>query len=413
MRPLSLPLTALSGVAALAACAGPADPETRDPGSAPTTSSGAVTSSAPPPETTAPPTTPAPEAAAETGPPADTGTHEFAVTEHERFDQPWAMSFLPGTETPAITELHGAVKLRDSSGEVRDVSGVPEVQTGGQGGMADLIPGPTFATDGTVYLSWVEADGSGLTGGVVAKATLDTVQAALTNMTKIWEQTPKGDRRGHFSLRLAIQGDHLFVSSGERQEQRPAQETDNNLGSIIRLTLDGEPAPGNPFGDAPVTDQLYTIVHRNPLGLAFDADGRLWASEMGPQGGDELNLIQPGLNYGWPNASNGIHYNGKDIPDHAEGDGYEPPKVYWDPSISPGSLMIYSGDLFPNWQGDAFLGALSGEALIRVNLDGERAAMAENWPMGDRIRAVAEGPDGAIWLLEDKRGGHLLELRPA
>ncbi len=322
------------------------------------------------------------------------------------------MAFLPGTDVLAITERPGNILLRDGAG-LREVDGVPEVVAQGQGGLADLIPGPTFGTDGTVYLSWVEGDGSGRTGGVVAKATLDLERAELTGLTRIWEQEPKVDGSGHFSLRLAIRGDDLFVTSGERQQMNPAQDPANNLGAIVRLTLDGEPAPGNPLGEGPVAGQLYSIGHRNPLGIAFDADGRLWSSEMGPQGGDELNLIRPGLNYGWPEVSNGSHYGGGEIPDHAPGDGFAPPKVFWNPSVSPGSLMIYSGDLFPNWRGDAFLGALSGEALIRVDLDGEDAAEAETWPMGNRIRAVTEALDGAIWLLEDGAGGRLLELRPA
>lgn len=264
-----------------------------------------------------------------------------------------------------------------------------------------------------MYLSWVEGSG-GSSGAVVAKARLDVDAAALTDVTKIWEQTPRIDGGGHYSHRLAIHDDHLYVSSGDRQQFSPAQEFDSNLGKILRLTLDGQPAPGNPFQeDIPVSQQFWSIGHRNPLGLAFDADGRLWSSEMGPKGGDEVNLIKPGLNYGWPEASNGSNYDGSDIPDHAQGDGFEAPKVSWNPSISPGSLMIYQGDAFPAWRGDAFIGALSGEALIRVHLDGESATLADTWPMGARIREVEQGPDGGIWLLQDGSGGKLLELREA
>lgn len=323
------------------------------------------------------------------------------------------MAFLPGTEALVITERGGGIKLRDSSG-VREVTGAPEVVAAGQGGLGDIIAGPTFATDGAVYLSWVEGDGNGRTGAVVGRATLDTAAATLTGLDRIWEQTPKVDNDGHFSHRLAIQGDYLFVSSGDRRQQAPAQEFDSNLGKILRLTLDGQPAEGNPFAgeDSPVAQQFWTIGHRNVLGLAFDADGRLWASEMGPQGGDELNLIKEGANYAWPEVSNGSHYGGGNIPDHADGDGFEAPKVWWNPSISPGSLLIYSGDLFPGWRGDAFIGALSGESLIRIDLDGETATEAENWPMDARIRALAQAPDGAIWVLQDGAGASLLELRP-
>ena len=333
--------------------------------------------------------------------------------EHERFDEPWALAFLPGTDTMAITERGGTLKLRDPDGTAREVSGVPDVVVAGQGGLGDLIPGPTFADDGAVYLSWVER-GDGGTGAVVGRARLEVEAATLTALDTIWEQTPKVGGNGHFSHRLLIQDEHLFVSSGDRQKFDPAQAMDGNLGKIVRLTLDGDPAPGNPFeAESGVAAEFWSIGHRNPLGLAVDGEGRLWASEMGPQGGDELNHITPGLNYGWPEASNGSHYGGGEIPDHADGDGFEPPKAFWTPSISPGSLMIYTGDLFPAWKGDAFLGALSGEALVRVDLDGEAASTAENWPMSARIRAVAEAPDGAIWLLEDGGRGWLLELRPA
>ena len=214
--------------------------------------------------------------------------------EHERFDEPWALAFLPGTDTMAITERGGAIKLRDPDGTVRDVSGVPDVVAAGQGGLGDLIPGPTFADDGTVYLSWVER-GDGGTGAVVGRARLDVEAATLTALDTIWEQTPKVGGDGHFSHRLLIQDEHLFVSSGDRQKFDPAQAMDGNLGKIVRLTLDGDPAPDNPWAtDGGVAAQFWSIGHRNPLGLAVDGEGRLWASEMGPQGGDELNLIVAG-----------------------------------------------------------------------------------------------------------------------
>ncbi|MBB1514698.1 PQQ-dependent sugar dehydrogenase [Tessaracoccus sp. MC1679] len=395
MRRLAPAALALAG---LAACSGPAE-------TPPTTSAPSPdTSSAPAPTASA--TTPAAESTVPE-------THEFTVVEHERFDEPWALAFLPGTGTMAVTERGGTLKLRDPDGTVREVSGVPDVVAAGQGGLGDLIPGPTFADDGTVYLCWVER-GDGGTGAVVGHARLDVEAATLSAVDTIWEQTPKVDGDGHFSHRLLIQDDHLFVSSGDRQKFDPAQAMDGNLGKIVRLTLDGDPAPENPWAtDGGVAAEFWSIGHRNPLGLAVDDEGRLWASEMGPQGGDELNLVVAGANYGWPEASNGSHYGGGEIPDHTDGDGFEPPKAFWTPSISPGSLMIYTGDLFPAWKGNAFLGALSGEALVRVDLDGEAASPAENWPMGARIRAVAEAPDGAIWLVQDGSRGRLLELRPA
>lgn len=400
---------AVAALIGLTACSGTAgDPTSSAPPS--TTSAPTVSTSQPAPDPTTTPTS------ADPTPSEDIPeTHEFTITEHESFDEPWAMAFLPGTDgTMVITERRGTMKLRTTDGTVRDVSGVPDVIAAGQGGLGDIIPGPTFDADGTVYLSWVEG-GDGGSGAVVGTAILDLESAALSNVTKIWQQTPKVDGNGHFSHRLAIHGDHLYVTSGDRQKMEPAQEFDSTLGKVLRLTLDGQPAPDNPFAgeDSPVAHQFWSMGHRNPLGIAFDADDRLWISEMGPEGGDELNLIDPGGNYGWPEASNGSHYGGGEIPDHADGDGFVAPKAFWTPSISPGSLMIYSGGLFPAWTGDAFLGALSGEALVRVDLDGESASEAENWPMGERIREVEEGPDGAIWLLQDGTGGLLLELRPA
>lgn len=358
--------------------------------------------------------------ATDTGP-AETAGHPepeatagaFTVAEHGAFDEGWAMSFLPGGEHLLVTERGGAMKLRDqATGEVREVSGVPEVEAEGQGGLHDVIPGPTFAEDGTVYLSWVRDHPDGAQG-VVGRGTLDVDTATLTPPEVIWEQDPASGS-GHFALSLLVSGDHLYVTSGERQEQTPAQDTGTNLGKVVRLTLDGRPAPGNPWaGGGGPTDQLWTTGHRNPLGIAEDPEGRIWVSEMGPRGGDELNLLAAGENYGWPEASMGVHYNGGAIPDHAAGDGFHAPAAYWVPSLSPGSLLIYRGDRFADWRGDALLGGLSGRALVRVDLDGDRATVAERWDMGARIRALAEAPDGAIWVLEDGGDGRLLELTPA
>jgi glucose/arabinose dehydrogenase len=341
----------------------------------------------------------------------------FVVEEVDRLDAPWAMAFLPGTGDLLITERTGALHLRDAgSGERVEVGGVPEVVVAGQGGLGDVLPAPTYADDGLVYLSWVE-EGDGGTGAVVGRAGLETGdRPRLVDLEVVWRQTPKVDGDGHFGHRLAFSpdGQHLFVSSGDRQLQDPAQDTTNTLGTIVRLTPDGDPAPGNPLADeGGVTAEIWSWGHRNPLGLEIAPDGTLWSSEMGPEGGDELNLVEAGSNYGWPEASDGSDYGGGEIPDHAEGDGYAPPARSWTPSISPGSLMIYRGDLFEDWQGDAFLGALSGEALVRVDLDGETAGDAEVFDTGERIRAVEEGPDGSIWLLEDAGAGRLLRLTPA
>ncbi len=335
---------------------------------------------------------------------------DFDTETHDSFDSPWALEFLPGTDYLLVTERTGALKLRDQdSGDVTELSGVPDVVDDGQGGLHDVIAGPTFEDDQTIYLSWVqEADGG--SQGVVGKGTLDAESGTVQDLEIIWEQDPaSGD--GHFALRMVVLDDFLYVTSGDRQELTPAQDTSNNIGAIVRLTLDGEPAPDNPFADDGGQADLWSIGHRNPLGIATDSQGNLWSSEMGPAHGDELNLITQGANYGWPEVSMGEHYDGTEIPDHADGDGFEAPAAYWVPAISPGSLLIYDGDLFTGWQDSALLGGLSGENLVLVDLDDGDAQPVQDWDMGDRVRALAQAPDGALWIATDS--GDLLELRPA
>ncbi len=332
------------------------------------------------------------------------------------FDEPWAMVFLPDGQA-LVTQRGGALLLVDpKTGAATAVTGTPQVVHDGQGGLGDVVLAPTHASDSGIYLSWVEA-GAGGTGAVVGRATLRRDGTPrLDDLAVIWRQEPKTNGSGHFGHRIAVSpdGQHLFVTSGERQKFDPAQDLGGNLGKIVRLQLDGSAAQGNPFADrGGVTAQVWSLGHRNPLGIAFDEAGNLWSSEMGPQGGDEVNLVQPGGNYGWPRASNGSHYGGADIPDHRAGDGFVAPAVWWNPSISPGSLMIYRGNAFPAWRGDAFVGALSGQALIRIDLDDTSASKGDQWPMGARIREVEQGPDGSIWLLEDGPGGRLLQLTPA
>ncbi len=335
------------------------------------------------------------------------------------FDAPWAMTFLPDGRM-LVTEKKGELLLFDPrNGTKIPVAGIPAVDSAGQGALMDVVLSPRFATDSQVYISFSEA-GPGGKGVVLARGAFSQASdgsAKLDGFRPIFRATPYVEGDGHYSGRIAFSPDgrYLFFTNGERQKFDPAQDPKATLGKVLRLNPDGTPAKGNPLAAKGFHPAVWSYGHRNLLGIAFDKDGRLWEQEMGPKGGDEVNLIKPGLNYGWPKASNGSHYDGRDIPDHAPGDGFEAPKVSWNPVISPGGLVYYSGDLFPAWKNSLFIGGLSSQSLVRVKLDGETAAKADQWDMGARIREVEQGPDGALWLLEDGgRGspGRLLKLTP-
>ena len=332
----------------------------------------------------------------------------FTVTELGDFDSPWAMEFLPDGRL-LVTEQRGALKLYTEGGAISEIGGVPEVSYGGQGGLGDVVLHPDFADNGLIYMSYAEAGDGGTRGAAVARAKLklDGSGGELTDLEVIWRQQPKVDGGGHYGHRIAFGPDgFLYLSSGERQKFDPAQDMNANLGKIVRLNDDGSLPDDNPFGgDLGVSAQIWTLGHRNPLGLAFDSRGRLWNVEMGPMGGDELNLVERGANYGYPIVSNGDHYDGTVIPDHPTRPEFKAPAVFWNPVISPSSLMFYSGSEFPEWQGDAFIGGLSSQSIVRIELDGDSAREAERFAMGMRIRAVEQGPDGAIWMLEDGREG--------
>lgn len=346
-------------------------------------------------------------------PAATTPERPFAVTPLGRFGTPWAMTFLPGRDVPItalalVSEKAGQLWLVDTAtGTRQQVAGLPRVHVAGQGGLGDVVVHPDFAGNQRIYLSFVEAGAGGTSGAAVGygRLVLGRGEPRIDSFTVIWRQYPKVTGGNHFSHRIAFSPDGtMFVSSGDRFQFDPAQDRNVDLGKIIHMTAEGRRMGGG----------FYSMGHRNVLGLAFAPDGRLWETEMGPKGGDELNLILPGRNYGWPSASNGSNYDGSDIPDHRPGDGFEPPKKSWNPSVSPAGIAIYTGDLFPQWKGDALIPALSGKALIRVDLNGDAATMAEQWDMGARIRAVDQGPGGELYLLEDGgSGGRLLRLTPS
>ena len=352
----------------------------------------------------------------------------FKVEAVASFDEPWALAFLPDGRM-LVTEMKGNLFIVPQQGkEATKVAGVPDVDYGGQGGLGDVVLHPKFAENRLVYLSYAEGGPGGTRGAAVMRAVLDETEdgAELSDVQVIWRQYPKVYGYGHYGHRLQFDDDgYLWISSGDRQKFTPAQDMQTNLGKILRLHDDGSTPKDNPFVDHPSRDaladdagvygQVWSLGHRNPLGIAFDLDGRLWGVEMGPEGGDELNLIKRAANYGYPIVSNGDHYDGRPIPDHDTRPEFEEPTITWTPVISPGYLMFYRGNLFPDWRGDAFAAGLSAKAIVRIELDGERAREAERYDMGVRIRTVVEGADGTLWVLEDgRRGGtgRLLKLTP-
>ena len=352
----------------------------------------------------------------------------FEVEPITSFDEPWALAFLPDGRM-LVTERKGNLFIVSQAGrKSREIRSVPDVAYGGQGGMGDVALHPDFAENHLIYLSYAESGVGDTRGAAVIRARLTATNRGgrLSDVEVIWRQYPKVVGYGHYGHRLLFDDKgYLWISSGDRQKFTPAQDMQANLGKVLRLHDDGSVPDDNPFIDYfdrnPLADdegvygQIWSLGHRNVLGLAFDLDGQLWDLEMGPRGGDELNRVVRGANYGYPIVSNGDHYDGREIPDHDTHPEFNEPAVSWTPVVSPSDLMIYRGDLFSDWRGDAFVAGLSSRAIVRIGLDGNDAREVERYDMGARIRSVLEGPDGAIWVLEDDDGdstGRLLKLTP-
>jgi glucose/arabinose dehydrogenase len=371
----------------------------------------------------------------------------FTMTRVASFDLPWRIAFLPDGRM-LVTEKVGRVQLVTPEGVKTEVKGVPPSYYQGQNGMLGVFLSPRYADDRRVYLTYVAPGdyGGSLTLGR-GELALDRGHAALVAFQVLWRQVPSG-KGGQAGGQVAFSpdGKYLFLTVGDRQRMTPAQDASQPAGKILRLTLDGKPAPGNPmegktgatsialidppadteaaktspvvstytFPGANLTPaETWTTGHRTPYGLAFGPDGRLWEVEHGPRGGDELNLIEPGKNYGWPLVVYGRNYNGVPIPSPDTRPDLARPVIYWDPVIAPGNLMFYNGGAFAQWNGSALISGLVSRVIDRVAFDQKGgAAVVQRWNVGIRVRDIEEAPDGSLWMLEDARPGGLFHLTP-
>jgi glucose/arabinose dehydrogenase len=371
----------------------------------------------------------------------------FTITQVATFNLPWRIAFLPDGRM-LVTEKVGPVWLVTPQGAKTPVANAPAVLHQGQGGMLGIFLSPHYATDHNVYLTYAEPGEGGSSLALArARLALGAGTASLDGLQVLWRQMPKG-RGGQFGAQIAFSPDgrYLFLTVGDRQRMTPAQDPNQELGKILRLTLDGKPAPGNPMAGktgaasvplidpprdtevaktAPVIStyafpepnlapsETWTTGHRTPYGLAFAPDGRLWEIEHGPRGGDELNLIEPGNNYGWPLVSYATNYNGVPIPSPDTRSDLAKPVIYWTPIIAPGNLTFYTGSMFPEWRGSALVSGIATRTLNRITFDGKGGATpAERWDLGHRIRDVEVGPDGALWIVEDANPGGLFRVTP-
>ena len=303
--------------------------------------------------------------------------------------------------------------------EITEIKNIPPIAYGGQGGLGDVVKHPDFKQNNLIYFSHAIQQENKY-AAIVRRAKL-TKENRLTNMQTIWKQTPRTTGRGHYSHRIlfgqknTIHQGKMFITSGDKQKLKPAQDYNSSLGKIIRLNDDGSIPNDNPWANGKngeLAKTFWSIGHRNALGIAFDENGKIWANEMGPKHGDELNLIKKGENYGWPIVSEGNHYSGRKIPNHNTKPEFMPPKIYWIPSIAPSSMTIYKNNKFKKWRGNALIGGLVSRALIRVEINRENAKEIERFEWGKRIREIEQSPIGEIFVLEDGRNARLLKITP-
>ncbi|HUE93232.1 PQQ-dependent sugar dehydrogenase [Pseudomonas sp.] len=331
---------------------------------------------------------------------------------------PWSMAFLPAQQGLLITERPGRLRLMDAQGALSaPLSGVPQVYAQGQGGLLDVVLSPDFAQDRWVYLAYAEAGEDGQAGTAVGRGRLAADNSGLEDFAVIFRQQPKLSSGAHFGGRLVFDGDgYLFITLGENNQRSTAQDLDKLQGKVVRLHADGRVPADNPFvGQAGARQEIWSYGHRNPQGAALNPrTGQLWTHEHGPRGGDEINIPLAGKNYGWPLATHGVNYSLLAIPE-AQGktvDGTEPPLHVWAKSPAISGMAFYNAERFAPWQGNLFIGALAGQALLRLQLDGDRVVHEERLlqERNARIRDVRQGPDGYLYVLTDAANGQLLRL---
>jgi glucose/arabinose dehydrogenase len=325
---------------------------------------------------------------------------------------PWGMAFLPDGRL-LVTERPGRLRILGTDGTLSDpLAGTPEVFTQGQGGLLDVALDPDFGENRRVYLSFAEP-GDGGASTAVGRGRL--ADGSIEGFEVIFRQQPKVSGPNHFGGRIVFSAEgNLFLTLGERFKFGPAQDLSNHLGSVVRINQDGSIPSGNPFVNDPnAEDAIWSYGHRNIEAAAINPrTGALWIAEMGPLGGDELNLPEPGRNYGWPVVSWGRHYSGEDIPDPPTRPEFADAIHRWTPVISPSGMIFYTGEMFPAWRGSALIGSLTRQALVRLETEGSRVTAEEVLPLPARIRDVEQGPDGAVYLLTDQQDGNVWRLSP-